>query len=198
MNLLLRSSIWLTTLILIRPCTGQFSQLTESKEAGKAILEVNATYRDDYELIEHSYLVLRVLSDQTAEWQSLEKEPTRSEIFRKALSRSDFGNVVSIVNDRRIKKLQSSYALIHASPDTSTEWTISIPHGTQSQVIKIVQGSVFRPGLQKLFKRPLPATLVKLGCTIEKIRDQELATGDDHLDDECLSVLKMPAKGRAH
>jgi hypothetical protein len=102
------------------------------------------------------------------------------------LSEDEFIQIRTAVNAPKLAKLRPKYETWYAIVDASLKWTIKIPRPGQSQIIEVLE---FSPALTKTMKHPYPDALVKLGCNIEKLRDD--VSGEPHLlDSECQRVLR--------
>jgi hypothetical protein len=175
-----------------------FLQSLNPSPNGSVILEVTATHRSWGEET-YSYVYIRLLSDQTVEWQSpINRENKPFGTFRKMLTKNEFDKIKSVLDDDKLRKLRPRYELWFTIVDSSEEWKINLPHPEKPQVVEILQSSHFSPALAKESKHPLPGGLVKLGCTIQKLRGDVLGEGDVDLDGECKRVLKISAKKPSH
>jgi hypothetical protein len=165
------------------------SDLAQSPKVGaEIILEVIAAHTTMES--EYRYVYLRVFSDRTAECQSSKHSDTENKelpAIKKALTQNEFIRIESVVNDPKVSTLEPKYETRYAIIDSSTEWTIKIQRsGGQTQIIRVLE---FSPGLARAMKHPYPDSLVKLGCSIKKLRAD--ASGESiSLDDECQMVLE--------
>lgn len=190
MNNLMQSALTgMLALGLLAP-VDNFAQSTSPSPTGEIILEVIATYNGmQCSQCADRYVYLRVFSDGTAECQSSTRsaaEPKESPtIKKKTLTQDEFIQIKRAVNAPKLAKVGPKYETWYAIVDASLRWTIKIPRPGQSQIIEVLE---FSPALTKTMKHPYPDALVKLGCNIEKLRDD--VSGEPHsLDSECQRVL---------
>jgi hypothetical protein len=154
------------------------------------ILEVTAT---DFQIgPEQDYLYLRVFSDHRAEAQTLE----RKTMFDKGvlldsktrLTQEEFTEIQHLADEPEILKLDSLYRQrIGEVLDVFTSWRIKIRHPERVQELVVV---AFAPEEARRRHHPYPEPLVKLGCTIERVRSETIGEGAD-FDKECRRALGM-------
>jgi hypothetical protein len=153
----------------------------------EVILEVDATQRSmdaDY-----AYLYLRVFSDSTAEYQP--RHPTASGssgplIITKTLAQDGFKSLESVLQERSLARLGGPYESQFAILDSWTEWKIRLQNRGRPRTITVLE---FSPGLAKAVKRPYPDALVKLGCTLGRLRS-DVSGEPPVLDSGCKKVFK--------
>lgn len=168
------------------------SALPRSASNAKVILDVTAT---DFQIgPQTDYLYLRVFSDRSAEAQTL----TRRTVIDKAvvadlktrLTQNAFTEILHLTEDPEILKLDALYRQrIGIVLDVFTSWKIKIRRTDSEQKVEVI---AFAPEEARLRHRPYPEPLVKLGCTIEKIRSETIGESAE-LDNECRRVLWMHA-----
>jgi hypothetical protein len=171
-----------------------FAQSSNPKPDANIILEVIATHTTFAS--QHSYVYLRVFPDGTAEFQS--SKDSRSEgnvalVVRRTLNQDDFTRLKVAVSQPRLAALKLRYETRFAIVDTSTDWTIRIYASGRAQTVQVLE---FSPGLARIMKHPYPEALVKLGCTIEKLR-ADVSGESERLDSECSRVLGIPRHPRS-
>jgi hypothetical protein len=154
------------------------------------VLEVIATHTTMAS--EDTYVYLRVFSDGTAECQSRNhsNSAAKERPTMKTLTQNEFFQITSVVSNPKLTKVGPRYETRYAIVDTSTEWTIKIQRPGQPQVIQVLE---FAPALARIRKHPYPNALVKLGCNIEKLRDQ-VSGESSSLDSECKRVLRTTSQ----
>jgi hypothetical protein len=149
--------------------------------ASSVILEVTNTYWSFAES-RNPYVYLRVFSDGAAECQSSHGDnPT----IKKTLTQDEFVQIKSVLRNPKLARVGPRYESRYAVLDSATEWTIKIQRPGEPQVIQVVE---FFPWLGKQMKHPYPDALVKLGCSIEKLR-ADVSGESIPLDRECQRVL---------
>jgi hypothetical protein len=162
----------------------------QTASTASVILEVTAT---DFQIgPQQDYLYLRVFSDHRAEAQTLE----RKTMFDKAvlldsktrLTQDEFTEIQHLTDEPEILKLDSLYRQrIGDVLDVFTSWKIKIPHAEHMQELVVV---AFAPEEARRRHRPYPEPLVKLGCTIERVRSETVGEGAS-FDEECKRALGM-------
>jgi hypothetical protein len=163
-----------------------FAQSSNPKPEANTILEVIATHTTMAS--EHSYVYLRVFPDGTAEFQSSRDSHSESNVapvVSRTLNEDDFTRLKSAVSQPRLAALKLRYETRFAIIDTSTEWTVRIYGSGRAQTVQVLE---FSPGLARIMKHPYPEALVKLGCTIEKLRADVSGESERH-DRECSRVI---------
>jgi len=135
-----------------------------------------------------TYVYLRVFSDSTAECQPRHTAPEKNTLnsFKKTLTQDEFERIKSILDEPKVLNLRAKYdtETRWVIVDTWTQWNIKFQSRGQSRTITVLE---FSPGLARAMKHPYPDTLVKLGCTIEKLRSD--VSGELFLDSACKKVL---------
>jgi hypothetical protein len=163
------------------PPATQAGQSAPANPAPDVILDVTTS---SYSLSEgrNPHVYLRVFSDGSAECQfSRGDNPT----IKKTLTQDEFVHLKSVLRNSKLAKVRPRYESRYTILDSWTEWTIKIQRPGQPQVIQVVD---FSPWAGKGLKHPYPDALVKLGCSIEKLRAD--VSGDSiSLDRECQGVL---------
>jgi hypothetical protein len=158
-----------------------------SKVSADTILEVIAIHTTMKS--EDTYVYLRVFSDRVAECQFSKQSNTENKelpAVKKTLTQNEFIRIESVISDPKLANLEPKYETQYAVVDFSTDWTIKIQHTAgEPQIIRVLE---FSPGLAKTMKHPYPDALVKLGCTIKKLR-ADVSGESISLDDECQRVL---------
>lgn len=157
------------------------------KVSADMVLEVIATHTTMEG--EDTYVYLRVFSDRTAECQSSKHSSAEKKELpsvKKMLTQNDFIWIKSVTSDPKLATLGPKYETRYAIVDSSTEWTIKIQRTAgEPQIIRVLE---FSPGLARTMKKPYPDALVKLGCSIKKLR-ADVSGESISLEDECQRVL---------
>jgi hypothetical protein len=110
---------------------------------------------------------LRVFSDGTAECHTEKYWEEPDIVKRKVLASEDFERLEALLEQPELLDAKRRYGLMAPVVDSWMEWTIKIPHGRHIQTIEVAN---FNPAAAKERKQPYPNVLVKLGCSIWKIR----------------------------
>ena len=135
-------------------------------------------------------IYLRIFSDGSAECHT-EKYWNEPDIAKKkALSHEDFEQLKALLGQPELLSVKPRYKLVAPVIDSWMEWTIKVPHSRSVQQIEVAN---FNPSAAKERKEPYPEVLVKLGCSIWKIRSDvyadEVAAGKANRAD-CDAILK--------
>jgi hypothetical protein len=145
-----------------------------SAEAANA-LKTGPSSRVDLEVINRHFTVgkkirsvyLWVFSDGTAECHTEKYWGETDVVKRKVLAPEDFERLKSLLAKPELLSAKRRYGLMVPVIDSWMEWTIRVQHGQNIQTIKVDN---FNPTAAFERKTPYPDVLVKLGCSIWKIR----------------------------
>jgi hypothetical protein len=115
-------------------------------------------------------LYLRVFSDGTTEchtekFTGEEKDVTK----RKVLGPKEFENLKAVINDPNLPDIKKRYELNYPVVDSWMEWTITVQHPNGAQRIQVPN---FSPVSELYKNQAYPDVLVKLGCSILRIREE--------------------------
>jgi hypothetical protein len=166
------------------------SPVPQTASTAGVILEVTAT---DFQIgPEQDYLYLRVFSDHSAEAQTLKRKTMLDKAVlvdsKTKLTQDEFTKIQHLIDEPEILKLDALYRQrIGDVLDVFTSWRIKIQHPEHLQELVVI---AFAPQGARRRHRPYPQPLVKLGCTIEKVRSETIGEKAD-LDDECKKILGM-------
>jgi len=157
-----------------------------SSPSADVLLEVTATHSTMQS--EDTYIYLRVFSDGTAECQSSRHaNPDGEDRYKKTLTQDEFGKLKTILDEPGLRHVRTRYETRYAIVDTSTEWVIKIRRTGRPQIIEVLE---FSPALAKIMKHPYPSALVKLGCTVQKVRS-DVSGESAYVDSECKRILEI-------
>ncbi len=181
---------FLQSMLIVMSALGFLAPAYDLAQSPKAsadmVLEVIATHTTMES--EATYVYLRVFSDRTAECQSSKHSNAENKelaTVKKTLTQNEFIRTKAMVSDPKLATLGLKYETRYAVVDSSTEWVIKIQRPGEPQTIRILE---FSPGLARTMKHPYPDALVKLGCSIKKLRAD--VSGESILFDyECQRVL---------
>ncbi len=138
-----------------------------SQSSGKTqILEVVAT---TYNVTRTETLVyLRVFSDGSAEAHPIRKIDFRNLDLKHAqLSSPDITNLREFLAPARTEKWDDKYDRFWGCKDCGSAWEIAVGQGKEKKIIALTN---FQPFLAREQKKPYPADIEKLGCTIWQLR----------------------------
>lgn len=129
---------------------------------------------------------LKVLSDGTVECNSLRATGPEADVTKKkVLTPVEFQGVKEVIDRSTLLDAKKRYELTHPVIDSWMEWDIRIPRAEGSQEIAIAAfaSTPLRDG-------PYPPAVVRLGCTISKLRDDVYGDEPDYRRNECKEILK--------
>jgi len=182
----------MTVLVFLAP---PYRLAQSSKVSADIILEVIATHTTMKS--EDTYVYLRVFSDRTAECEFSRLSNTENKehpAVTKTLTQNEFNRIESVMSDPKLANLEPKYETQYAVVYSSTEWTIKIQQTAgEPQIIRVLE---FSPGLARMMKHPYPDALVKLGCSIKKLR-ADVSGESISLDDECQKVLGTSSRPKS-
>jgi hypothetical protein len=144
----------------------------KSGPSSKVILEVINRHFTVGKKIPSIYL--RVFSDGSAECHAEKYWDETDTAKKKALSQKDFEQLKVLVGQPELLNVKPRYELMEPVIDSWMEWTIKVPHGRNVQKIEVAN---FAPAAAKERKEPYPDVLVKLGCSIWKLRSYVYSDG---------------------
>lgn len=132
------------------------------------VLQVNASNislvpKDNFE-----YLYLRVRKDRTAECEAIANKNHTKATFKKTLKDEDFRRLTAELENPSLLNARAQYETKEAILDSWTTWEIDIHHPEKIQTIRLVQ---FSPGMANWFQHPYPESVARLGCIVEKVRN---------------------------
>lgn len=132
---------------------------------------------------------LRVFSDRTAECQT-EKFWDEPEVTKtKTLDTTEFEQLKTILDDPELLNIKRSYGLMYPVIDSWMEWDIEVPHGWHEEKIVVLN---FSPASALKRNQPYPDALVRLGCSILKIRNDVFGDVQTRTEDECRNTPSIP------
>jgi hypothetical protein len=162
------------------------AQSPKPSSGSDTVVEVIATHTTPDS--EDTYVYIRVFSNGTAEFQpsthraaGTKERPT----IKKTLTQDEFVQIKSLVDAPQLAAVGPKFETRYAIIDSWTKWTIEIQRPVKPQIIQILE---FSPGLARTMKHPYPDPLVKLGCSLEKLR-ADISGESTLLDGECQRVL---------
>jgi hypothetical protein len=131
---------------------------------------------------------LRVFFDGTVECHTIKYVGDEKEIVKKGkLTPEEFGRLESLLNAPEMLNVRKRYELMYRVIDSWMEWDIKVPHSGKAQEIQVLN---FSPGAARDMQQPYPDALVKLGCSILKMRNEVYRDEPNFLDDDCKNALE--------
>jgi hypothetical protein len=165
---------------------------TKSKTSPQIILEViNKHFTMGLQI---PSVYLRVFSDGTADCHALRYGRELDVVKRKTLTSDEFSKLKAVLENQELLNVQKRYELVNLVIDSWMEWNIAVPHDGGTQRIQVLN---FSPGSVGEKKKPYPVALVKLGCSIWKLRyetygDEEYGDTPSYLADGCKNAFTTP------
>jgi hypothetical protein len=157
--------------------------------AAKVILNVTAT---DFGIgPRQDYIYLRVSTDHSAEAETVKRKTVIDKAdlatVKIQLTQDQFKEVQRLTEDPEILKLDALYRqrVLDGVLDAFTSWEIKIRRDDHEQKLEVI---AFAPEQARLNHHPYPGPVVKLGCTIERVRG-EIIGDSTNFDDGCMKVL---------
>jgi len=161
--------------------------ITKSETPPRVILEVINRHFTMGRKIPSVYL--RVFSDGTAECRTVRYTGDEAEIVKKEkLSQEELERLESLIDNPGLLNVKKRYELMHAVVDSWMEWNIKVPHKGGAQKIQVLN---FSPEAAREKNQPYPDALVKLGCSIWKLRLKVYGDEPDYLNDDCKEALEI-------
>jgi hypothetical protein len=141
---------------------------------------------------QQDYLYLRVFADHSAEAQTIKRKTVTDKAVlttrNRKLTEDEFTEIQHLTEEPEMLKLDALYKQrIGLVLDVFTSLRIKIRRADHQQELEVI---AFAPEEARRRQHPYPEPLVKLGCTIDKVRSEIIAERGD-FDDECLRVLGM-------
>jgi hypothetical protein len=130
-------------------------------------------------------IYLRVFADGTAECHTEKYWDEPDVVKTKVLGHEDLDGLKVLLKRPELLGIKHRYELMYPVIDSWMEWNIKIHRGGEVQIIEVAG---FSPAAAKGRNQPYPDVLVKLGCSIWKLRSEvygdEQATRAYH-SEEC-------------
>jgi len=153
------------------------------------ILEVTSTHFTMGKKIPS--LFLRVSSDRSVECDLRNAFGGDTGIVKtKVLMPKEFEEVKALADRPELGKVGRRYELTHFVFDSWTEWDIKVQHPNVEQEIIVANFEPIEPRYTEEFAQPYPDVLVRLGCSISKLRDEVCGDELAWRRTECETALK--------
>jgi len=151
------------------------------EQSRKIILEVMNRHFTMGQRIPSIYL--RVFSDGTAECHTQKYSRSDKDVTKtKVLSAETLEKLQAVLNDPDLLQVKKRYELMRGVVDSWMEWDITVQHPGTEESIQIAN---FSPSSAREKKQPYPDALVKLGCSILKIRGDVYGDADSGYEADC-------------
>lgn len=164
----------------------------QSSPSAKLILEVINRHFTVGRKIRSVYL--RVYSDGTAECHTEKYWDEPDIVKHKTLDAGELQRLQAVLDNPELPHASEKYGLMAPVLDSWMEWNIRVPHGWHAQKIKVLN---FSPASARNKNQAYPSAVLKLGCSIWKLRNE--VYGDAQYDDrqpfyrvdDCKSALEI-------
>jgi hypothetical protein len=132
---------------------------------------------------------LRVFSDGTAECHTVKYAGDEAEIVKKEkLTQEELRGLKTLIDTPGLLNVKKRYELMYMVVDSWMEWNIKVPHKSGAQKIQVLN---FSPRSAREKNQPYPDALVKLGCSIWKLRHEVYGDEPYYLNDDCKKALEI-------
>lgn len=155
-----------------------------SDASPKLILEVINSHFTVGEKIPSIYL--RTYSDGTVECHTIKYWNETDSVKKSKLTKQELQQLKTELNNPELPQIKKTYGLVYPVIDSWMEWDIRIPRDSGNEEITVRN---FSPVGAREKNQPYPDALVKLGCTIWKIRKEVYGDESYFGNDECKEVL---------
>jgi hypothetical protein len=179
--------------ILFSPSIFLWLHASKSEASPQIILEViNRHFTVGLEI---PSVYLRVFSDGTAECHTVKYTGDEPDVVkRKALTPDDLSELRTVIENKELLNVKKKYESVNTVIDSWMEWIVSVPHNSGTQRIQVLN---FSPGSAREKNTPYPDALVRLGCSIWKLRyetygDEIYRDKPHYLADGCKNALTSP------
>jgi hypothetical protein len=127
---------------------------------------------------------LRVYADGTAECHTEKYWDEPDVVNRKTLAPDDFEKLKKLLDEPSLLTVQHRFERMYPVVDSWMEWTIKIPHSPNAEIIQIAG---FSPSAARERNQPYPDIVLKLGCSIQRLRGDVYGDAPPE-SDECKAV----------
>jgi hypothetical protein len=112
-----------------------------------------------------------------------------AEIVKKEkLTQGELGRFEALADAPELLNAKKRYELMSPVLDSWMEWNIKVPHKGGAQKIQVLN---FSPRSAREKNQPYPDALVKLGCSILKLRHDVYGDEPYDLNDDCKKALEI-------
>ncbi len=127
---------------------------------------------------------LRVYADGTAECHTEKYWDEADVVTRKALPPDDFKRLKELLDEPSLLTVPRRFERPYPVVDSWMEWTIKIQHSRNLETIQIAG---FSPPAARERNQPYPDIVLKLGCSIQRLRGDVYGDAPPE-SDECKAV----------
>jgi hypothetical protein len=132
-------------------------------------------------------IYLKVLSDRAAECHTLAYSGREREVAKKkTLAPDEFERLTAVLDAPELLNVESRYESTRMVVDSWMEWDISIQRAGHAQRIEVVNFSPSWFGMAQ----PYPDAMLRLGCSVWKLRDNIYGAEPGHDDPKCEKALE--------
>ncbi len=142
------------------------STTLKSARPAKLILEVINKHHTMGRAIPSIYL--RVFSDGSVECHTEKYIGDEIDsVKKKSLTPAEIEALRTVLVDPKLSEIQRHYGLMYLVVDSWMEWDIKVQQGKHTQSFQVLN---FAPGAARENGQPYPDSLLKLGCSIARLR----------------------------
>lgn len=182
------------TLVLVALGATVFTAcFAESRARPKLILEVINKHFTVGRKIPSVYL--RVYADGVVECHTVKYWDEVDSVKKATLNTHELQDLKVELQNPELSQIEKTYGLIYPVIDSWMEWDITIPRGRHQEKITVLN---FSPVGALKKNHPYPDALLKLGCTIWKLRKEVYGDQSYYGNDECKEVLPNPLAFQQH
>ena len=168
---------------------GTFGQ--QSSSSAKSILEVINRHFTVGRKIRSVYL--RIYSDGMAECHTEKYWDEPDIVKHKTLDPGELQRLQAVLDNPELLHANKKYGLMAPVLDSWMEWDIRVPHGWHAQKIKVLN---FSPASARNSNQAYPPAVLKLGCSIWKLRNEVYGDAPDggepfYRVDDCKKALEI-------
>lgn len=160
--------------------------LQESAASSRLILEVINKHFTVGRKIPSVYL--RVYFNGVVECHTVKYWDEVDSVRKATLTGQDLEDLRAALQNPALSQIKKTYGLIYPVVDSWMEWDIRIPRGWHQEKITVLN---FSPVGARKKNQSYPDALVRLGCTIWKVRKEVYGDESYYGNDECEEILRI-------
>jgi hypothetical protein len=108
-------------------------------------------------------------------------------VKRKSISADELEKVKAVLKNPELAKINKKYGLMYMVVDSWMTWDIRVDQSSDTRAFEVLN---FAPGAANEAGRPYPDSLVKLGCSIVRLR-AEVFDGAQAQAGECETATRL-------
>jgi len=158
----------------------------KSEAPAKLLLEVINRHHTMGRNISSVYL--RVFSNGAVECHTQKYSGDEIDsVKRKSISTDELKKLKAVLENPELAKIGKKYGLMYMVVDSWMTWDISVYQGSNTQTFEVLN---FAPGAAIEAGQPYPDSLIKLGCSIVRVR-AEVFDGAQDQAGECETATRL-------